>query len=68
MAAIVILVLAGLVCVMGVLVALYVLLKNKGCEEFVVVCIIAIVACIIGAGWCTKEAVKRADIYDSYNK
>lgn len=68
MVSIVILFLAGLVCVIGALIALYVLLRNKSSEDFVFFCIIGILICIGGAAWCTTEAVKRADIYDKSNK
>ncbi len=68
MVSIVLLSIAGLVCVGGILVALFILLKNKDDENFIVVCIIAMLICGGGAGWCTTEAIKRADIYDKANK
>ncbi len=68
MAGLIILSLAGLVCVSAILVALFILLKNKDSEEFIVACIVAMLICGGAAAWCATEALKRADIYDKANK
>jgi len=68
MAGLIIMGLAGLVCVCGILIALYIFLKNKENENFLIACIIAILICGSGASWCAMEALKRADIYDKVNK
>jgi hypothetical protein len=65
--AIILLVLAGLICVAFALIMLYFAIKHKD-NEIVTIFIIGLAICVGGAVWCANEGIKRADIYDKANK